>query len=161
MILYNQNYCSFKITDAINSPTPFEAVGIFLENLLINSEISNCVLPKRVKQDHKTLEVGGILHIAMEFTQSDIMKLLLSISECVPEYYDILYCGPHMTTQDLNLFIERCREFGRCSSSKWREFYFLEINKLLYEHQEVCSRTVALVLALILCKIHFSLIIFC
>ena len=127
----------------MNSPTPFEAVGVFLENLLTKSIISNHVLPKRVKRNHKTLEVGGILHIAMEFTQSDIMKLLLTICECVPENYDIFFCGPHTTTQDLNLFINRCREFGCCSSSsssKWREFYFLEINKLLYEHQEVFYR---------------------
>ena len=129
-----------KIPGVINySPTPFEVIGVFLEDLLKKDEISNHVLPKRVKQDHKTLEVGGILHIAMEFTQSDIMKLLLTISKCLPENYDIFYCGPHTTTQDLNLFIDRCREFGCSSSSKWREFYFLEINKLLYEHQEVCS----------------------
>jgi hypothetical protein len=90
------------------------------------------VLPKRqyVKQDG---EYGGILHIAIDFSQSDIMKLLLSIGHCLPESYDVLYCQSETTTQDLELFSKRCCQFGQ-----ERQFFFLEINKLHYGQQEVC-----------------------
>jgi hypothetical protein len=91
------------------------------------------VLPKRQEKKQDCWEYGGILHIAKGFSQSNIMKLMLSIGNCLPEYYDVLYCQSTTTTQDLKMFAKRCCEFGI-----ERQFYFLEINKLHYEQQEVC-----------------------
>ena len=113
--------------------TPFEAVGKYLNNILGEKKLSSYVLPTRHKSYYlESLQVGGILHIAIDFTQSDVIKLMLTICGSLPESYDVLYCGPDTTAQDLELFTDRCCAFG-----KDREFYFLEINKLLYEQQEV------------------------
>jgi hypothetical protein len=91
------------------------------------------VLPKRQKGKQDRGEYGGILHIATDFSQSDTIKLMLRIGCCLPESYDVLYCQSETTTQDLQLFTERCCQFGH-----ERQFYFLEINRLQYEQQEVC-----------------------
>lgn len=111
----------------------------------MNQIVKEHVLPRRVhRQKQEYGDYGGILHIAIGFSQSDIMKLMLSIGCCLPESYDVLYCKTETTTQDLELFTERCCHFG----SK-RQFYFLEINKLQYEQQEVCTYVAPLVFCLV------------
>ena len=117
-----------------------------MEKLSKKDKIINYILPRRKRNIYSSShDVGGILHIAMEFNQADVIKLLLTICECLPENYDVLYCGSHTTTQDLKLFTDRCCAFGNK-----RQFYFLEVNKLLYEQQEVCMDEIMLLLLLLL-----------
>jgi len=128
--------------------SPMEVVGSFLSNVfqIFNRE-SPHPLPKRYQDDlsqfssSKTTplslqheEFVHVLHIALDFTHSELVGLLLRIYGGPPEPFEVLHCTSSTTEEDVKLFMKRVHRHPR-------KYLVLEVNHLPFQLQEVLLQT--------------------
>lgn len=123
-----------QVQKTVTEDIPIESVGMFLKKLLEKEEIKQYVLPMRAIVSSQSLssDFGGIIHAAIGFSHSQLIKLLINTCKYLPENYDILYCGPLTTAQEIKSFMKRCSAFNED-----RVYYILDVSNLNYDQQEV------------------------
>ena len=125
--------------------SPMEVVGSFLSNVfqLYNRESPHS-LPKRYRDDLSQFsssqmtplspqheeEFVNVLHIALDFTHSELVGLVLRIYGGPPEPFEILHCKSSTTEEDVKLFMKRVHRHPR-------QYLVLEVNHLPFQLQEV------------------------
>lgn len=112
-----------------------EIVGRFLGDLM-----QNCTLPRRctkaVQHLRSTTQFPGVcdtnqfLHHAPKYTQSQLVRLIVSIYSGVPESFEVFHCHSSSTKEELSLFLKRVER-------KPLKYLILEVNKLPFGLQEV------------------------
>ena len=127
--------------------SPMEVVGSFLSNVFqIFNRGSLHSLPKRYRDDLSQFsssqttplspqheeELLNVLHIALDFTHSELVGLVLRIYGGPPEPFEILHCKSSTTEEDVKLFMKRVHQHPR-------QYLVLEINHLPFQLQEVDS----------------------
>ena len=113
-----------------NHSTAMSTVGVFLDELLMLPEVLKCTLPQRFVSLQLPAHSGSILHIGMNYSQNQLLRLIIDILGGVPESFDILCCHPSTTEDDLKLFIKRAENYPR-------QYVIVEVNHLPYYLQEV------------------------
>ena len=126
--------------------SPMEVVGSFLSHVfqIIFNRESPHPLPKRYRDDLSQFsssptaplspqheeEFVNVLHIAPDFTHSDLVGLVLRIYGGPPEPFEILHCKSSTTEEDVKLFMKRVHRHPR-------QYLVLEVNHLPFQLQEV------------------------
>ena len=118
-------------TDPVDS---MNALGICLTKLMCLEDIKEYQLPNRLCH-HEKKELGFRLHSARHCSYSKLIALIINLKGGVPEAYDILRCGPHITKYDLEKFFRR----AKLPCCQHQPSFILEVNKLAYHVQEVCN----------------------
>ena len=106
------------------STSPMDVAGSFLEELFKQQCINSCLLPTCYER------AVNILHRVPSYSQSQLIRLVLSIYGGPPSAFEVLHCKPSTTEQDLKLFMERVAQHPR-------QYLVLEVNHLPYQLQEV------------------------
>jgi len=129
----------------VDKASPMELVGSFLSNMFqIFSREAPHSLPKRYRNDlsqfsssHKAPlspqheeELLNVLHIALDFTHSELVGLILRIYGGPPEPFEALHCKSSTTEEDVKLFMKRVHRHPR-------QYLVLEVNRLPFQLQEV------------------------
>ena len=112
-----------------------EIVGGFLGHLLQNHTLprrSTKVLrrPSYATQFPGVSDANQFLHHAPKYTQSQLVRLIVSIYGGVPESFEVFHCCSTSTKEELSLFLERVER-------KPLRYLILEVNKLPFGLQEV------------------------
>ena len=119
--------------------TPMLTISMFLSELLLNHS-----LPTRIKTARKsTMSVAGrmsitpecsqVLHSCPGFTQNELIPLILSIFDGIPEPFQMFRCQSSSTQEELDLFLQRAAKFAI-------PHLILEVNRLPFQLQEVSLR---------------------
>ena len=106
---------------------PTEIVGSFLDALF---QFPGLQLPLPPPQHISTYHNHAVLHQCLKFSPKQLMVYLASINEQLPKSYEIFRCHSDITESDIRLMFQRIEFFPR-------HYYFLEVNKLPSELQEV------------------------
>ena len=72
------------------------------------------------------------LHYAPRYTQSQLLRLIAEIYDGVPESFEVFYCHPLTTQEELKMFMERIEYHPL-------PYLLLQVNKLPFNLQEVCK----------------------
>ena len=72
------------------------------------------------------------LHYAPGYTQSQLLRLITEIYDGVPESFEVFYCHPLTTQEELKMFMERVKYHPL-------PYLILQVNKLPFNLQEVCK----------------------
>ena len=72
------------------------------------------------------------LHYAPGYTQSQLLRLVTEIYDGVPESFEVFYCHPLTTQEELKMFMERVKYHPL-------PYLVLQVNKLPFNLQEVCK----------------------
>lgn len=64
-------------------------------------------------------------------SQSELIRLIVSIYNGVPKSYEVFHCHPLSTEEDLDLFLKRVAKHPL-------QYLILEVNLLPFKLQEVC-----------------------
>ena len=110
-------------------------VGGFLGDLLQNHTLprrNTKVLqsPSYATQFPGVSDANQFLHHAPKYTQSQLVRLIVTICGGVPESFEVFRCRYSSTKEELSLFLERVEK-------KPLRYLILEINKLPFGLQEV------------------------
>ena len=120
------------------STSPMQTVGSFLGHLFKNLELSNHSLKRRRRSSSLVRSVSSqsthILHSCKGYTQSQLLRLIITIYGGVPEAFEVFHCRPTTTEEDLGLFLN-----PRRATKRPFQYLILEVNCLPYELQEVCT----------------------
>ena len=119
-------------TDPVDS---MNALGTCLTKLMSLKDIEEYQHPNRLCHPGKKEPVvnGFRLHSARHCTNSNLIALTINLKGGVPQAYDILRCGPHVTKYDLEKFFRR----ARLPLHQHQPSFILEVNKLAYHVQQV------------------------
>ena len=111
-----------------------DVVGSFLDRLFDQKKLSQSLLPRRClkTQPYLNSHLSNVLHSAIGYSQSMLIGLIITIYKGSPEAFEILHCKSTTTEQDLKLFIKRMLRHPR-------QYLILEVNKLPFQLQEVCT----------------------
>ena len=112
--------------------TPMHVVGFFLAELFKNLDLSNHSLKRRRPSVISSSQSTHILHSCSGFTQSQLIRLIISIYGGVPEAFEVFHCRSTTTEEDLRLFLNPKR-----ATKHPFQYLILEVNKLSYQLQEV------------------------
>ena len=141
-------YCiiqTVRWTPPHDGVSPMEVVGAFLTNLFqVLNRQAFFPLPKRYNDDlaefshspttplspHPEEEFVNILHSALNFTQGELIGLVLRIYGGPPEPFELLHCNHFTTEDDVKLFMKRVYQHPR-------QYLVLEVNHLPFQLQEV------------------------
>ena len=104
---------------------PTEIVGSFLNTLF---QFPGLQLP--LPPSHHISTYHAVLHQCHKFSPKQLIVYLASINEQLPKSYDIFRCHSDTTESDIKLMFRRIEFFPRY-------YYFLEVNTLPSELQEV------------------------
>ena len=117
--------------------TPMHVVGSFLAALFQNFELSTYTLkhrrPSSVLSRSPSSQSAHILHSCQGFTQSQLLRLIISIYGGVPEVFEVFHCRHNTTEEELRLFLNPKR-----ATKRPFQYLILEVNRLPYQLQEVC-----------------------
>ena len=112
-----------------------EVVGRFLDDLM-----ENHALPRRsikvaqhlrsATQFPGACDTNQFLHHAPKYTQSQLVRLIVSIYSGVPESFEVFHCQSSSTKEEISLFLKRVER-------KLLRSLILEVNKLSFGLQEV------------------------
>ena len=118
--------------------TPMHIVGAFLSALYENFELSThsltlkrCRTPSMASKALSN-QSTHILHSCQGFSQSQLIRLIISVYGGVPEPFEVLHCQPSTTEEELRLFLSP----KRVTKTPF-QYLILEVNKLPYQLQEV------------------------
>ena len=136
-----QTLLSQRQHELIKCQTPMLTISMFLSALLLNHS-----LPTRIKPVQRpmtsvagrmslSLECSQVLHSCPGFTQNELIPMILSIFDGVPEPFQIFRCQSSSTQEELDLFLQRAAKFPITH-------LILEVNKLPFQLQEVSLRDV-------------------
>lgn len=124
-----------------NDLAPMNVVGSFLNSLfqVLNREASHS-LPMRYSHDFSQPtssqtfspqpEEKFVLHSALNFTQGELIGLVLRIYGGPPEPFEVLHCNNFTTEEEVKLFMKRIYHHPR-------QYLVLEFNHLPFQLQEV------------------------
>lgn len=113
-------------------------VGAFLSALYGNFELSTHSLTlKRCRTSSMASKALAnqsthILHSCQGFSQSQLIRLIISVYGGVPEPFEVLHCRSSTTEEELRLFLSPKR-----ATKRPFQYLLLEVNKLSYQLQEV------------------------
>ena len=117
--------------------TPMHVVGSFLAALFQNFELSTYTLkhrrPSSLLSHSPSSQSAHILHSCQGFTQSQLLRLIISIYGGVPEVFEVFHCRHNTTEEELRLFLNPKR-----ATKRPFQYLILEVNRLPYQLQEVC-----------------------
>ena len=128
----------------VENTSPIDAAGNFLDKLFLQTSEAAIQLPQRYSYSPPPLSVNSYkdicstLHIALGFTHSQIILLILNIYNGLPEAFEVLHCTAHTTEQDIKLFMKRVMKTKHA-----RKYLVLEVDVLPFHLQEVCYASVA------------------
>ena len=129
--------------------TPMHVVGAFLSALYGNFELSThsltlkrCRTSSSMASKALSNQSTHVLHSCKGFSQSQLIRLIISVYGGVPEPFEVLHCQPTTTEEELRLFLSPKR-----ATKRPFQYLLLEVNKLPYQLQEVC----VIVLTIIVC----------
>lgn len=132
-----QNKADFVEGDP-DEDTPMHVVGAFLSALYGNFELSThsltlkrCRTPSMASKALSN-QSTHILHSCQGFSQSQLIRLIISVYGGVPEPFEVLHCQPTTTEEELRLFLSPKR-----ATKRPFQYLILEVNKLSYQLQEV------------------------
>ena len=113
--------------------TPMHLVGKFLQTVF-----SNHSLPKRCGLSlpqpcsvHSFPETTQLLHYCPGYSQTQLIHLIISIYDGVPEAFEVFRCHSSSSKEELNLFMKRMAKHPL-------QYLILEVNQLSFKLQEVC-----------------------
>lgn len=124
--------------------SPIDIAGNFLDELFTLTSKAAIQLPQRYSYSPPPLSINSCkdicstLHIALGFTQAQIIPLILSIYDGLPEAFEVLHCTTHTTEQDIKLFMKRVM-----ITKHARKYLVLEVDVLPFHLQEVCYASAA------------------
>ena len=126
------NQCQHKL---MKCQTPMHAISMFLSALLLNHS-----LPTRIPMTSVAAQI--VVHSCPGFTQTELIPIILSIFNGVPEPFQIFRCQSSSTQVELDLFLRRAATFPI-------PHLILEVNRLPFQLQEVslCDVTCCVVFA--------------
>lgn len=104
-------------------------VGMFL-NMVFN----NHSLPKRCGENvfqHFSPDPTQLLHYCPRYSQFQLIRLIVSIYNGVPEAFEVFHCHPSSTEEEICLFLKRVAKHPL-------QYLILEVNRLPFRLQEVC-----------------------
>ena len=112
-------------------------VGVFL-GMVFN----NHTLPKRCGEGlskshsfsrHASSEQTQplVLHYCPGYTQAQLICLIVSIYNGVPEAFEVFHCHPSSTEEELSLFLKQVAKHPL-------QYLILKVNQLPFKLQEVC-----------------------
>ena len=90
------------------------------------------------------------LHYAPGYTQSQLLCLITELFDGVPEPFEVFYCRPTTTREELKMFMERVKHHPL-------PYLILQVNKLPFKLQEVDSIINPFVHSTINLSIHSSI----
>ena len=109
-------------------------VGEFLEVVF-----NNHFLPKRCGEavsQRTSPDLTLLLHYCPGYSQAQLICLIVSIYDGVPEPFEVFHCQPSSTEEELSLFLKRVAKHPR-------QYLILEVNRLPFRLQEVCCQLLA------------------
>ena len=109
-------------------------VGEFLRMVF-----NNLSLPKRCGEglfqsltfSQHSSEPSQLLHYCPRYSQAQLIRLIVSIYNGVPEAFEIFHCHPSSTEEELSLFLKRVAKHPL-------QYLILKVNQLPFKMQEVC-----------------------
>ena len=108
-------------------------VGKFLQTVF-----SNHSLPKRCGLSlpqpcsvHSFPETTQLLHYCPGYSQTQLIHLIISIYDGVPEAFEVFRCHSSSSKEELSLFMKRMAKHPL-------QYLILEVNQLSFKLQEVC-----------------------
>ncbi|KAL5475165.1 hypothetical protein EMCRGX_G027231 [Ephydatia muelleri] len=113
------NQCQHKL---MKCQTPMHAISMFLSALLLNHS-----LPTRIPMTSVAAQI--VVHSCPGFTQTELIPIILSIFNGVPEPFQIFRCQSSSTQVELDLFLRRAATFPI-------PHLILEVNRLPFQLQE-------------------------
>ena len=114
---------------------PMHVVGTFLETVF-----SKHSLPKRcgvgLSRSYSLSQLSSpappqLLHYCPRYSQAQLIQLIVSIYDGVPESFEVFRCCPSSTKEELSLFLKRLAKHPL-------QYLILEVNLLPFKLQEVC-----------------------
>ena len=116
---------------------PMHVVGEFLGMIFNNHS-----LPKRCSEilswplsisRHSSSEPTQLLHYCPGYSQAQLIRLIISIYDGVPEAFEVFRCRPSSTEEELGLFLKLVTKHPL-------QYLILEVNQLPFKLQEVCHQ---------------------
>ena len=118
--------------------SPMVVVGKFLDMLLQDHTFPQC----SASFTHDTLTFSRHrsirnlyaqpLYSCPTYSHANLLCLILEVFSCIPESYQLLRCHGSTTEEELGLFLKR-------ASTQPSHYLMLDVNKLPFKLQEVCS----------------------
>ncbi len=143
-----------KIT---TSALPMDVAGSFLEELFKQQHISSCLLPKYYQRNsdseftrHFSSKAVNTLHCTPNYSQSQLIRLVLGIYGRPPSAFEVFHCKPSTTEQELKLFVERVAQHPQ-------QYIVLEVNHLPCQLQEVSKTNLDVYHSVTLCILFCSM----
>ena len=112
-------------------------VGVFLGMVFNNHSLpkhcgeclSHCYSSSQHFSSERTQPL--VLHYCPGYTQAQLIRLIVSIYNGVPEAFEVFHCHPSSTEEDLGLFLKRVAKHPL-------QYLILKVNQLPFKLQEVC-----------------------
>ena len=114
---------------------PMHVVGTFLETVF-----SKHSLPKRcgvgLSRSYSLSQLSSpappqLLHYCPRYSQAQLIQLIVSIYDGVPEAFEVFRCHSSSSKEELSLFMKRMAKHPL-------QYLILEVNQLSFKLQEVC-----------------------
>ena len=116
---------------------PMHVVGQFLASLFGNHSLPQqrgtkfgLPSPCSVSRMSPSSESAQMLHYCPNYTQAELIQLIVSIYNGVPESLEVFRCRPSSTAEELSLFLKRVAKLPL-------QYLMLDVNHLPFKLQEV------------------------
>lgn len=86
--------------------------------------------PRSVSRLSISTEPTQLLHYCPRYSQTQLVRLIVSIYDGVPEAFEVFHCRPSSTEEELGLFLKRAAKHPL-------QYLILEVNRLPFKLQEV------------------------
>ena len=86
--------------------------------------------PRSVSRLSFSPEPSQLLHYCPGYSQAQLIRLIVSIYDGVPEAFEVFHCRPSSTEEELGLFLKRAAKHPL-------QYVVLEVNRLPFKLQEV------------------------
>ena len=105
-------------------------IGSFMNDLFLQDGTLGKKLAQRYVWNAESMKREMDIIVARKSGQRELIHLLVSVYNGIPEYFDILHCHSTTTEQELRAFMNRVLLIPR-------QYVILEVNHLSFEQQEV------------------------
>ena len=110
---------------------PMHVVGEFLEVMFNNHSLpKRCFSQPCSVSQHFFSEPTQLLHYCPRYSQAQLIQLVVSIFDGVPETFEVFRCHPSSTKEELSLFLQRVAKHRL-------QYLILEVNRLPFILEEV------------------------
>ena len=113
-------------------------VGEFLQEVFSNHSLpKHCQSCESLSWPHSVSQLSFMpepsqqLHYCPGYSQAQLIRLIISIYNGVPESFEIFHCHSTSTEEDFSLFLKRVTKHPV-------QYLVLEVNRLPFKLQEVC-----------------------